>query len=210
MLELKDIKSKKEIEEAKKLFKEWDNKLVWKTPNRVFIEHIKNKAKHSLELAKYLLTKIETSNELEGNSSATLWIITQCYYSMFFEVEYLFALDNKKLPDEVEDTHKTMYLAFLNYYLIKGSELEQKNVFSFSTSRMSRALVLFKEKQDETLELQRVKKSVESLKQEKEKRNALTYQLSKAAEIKEAKSSVEKATEFRDIIEEYILSKKIK
>ena len=126
---------------------------------------------------------------------------------MFFEVEYLFSLDNKKLPKGTQDTHKTMYLAFLYYYLIKGSELEQGEI-ELTTSRMSKALTLFKELQDETLELQRVQKGVEDLKRQREQRNAFTYHTTKSAELLEAKKSISKATEFRQLIEEYILSKK--
>lgn len=138
-----------------------------------------------------------------------MWIIAQSYYSMFFEVEYLLGLDGRKLPDGTKDSHKTVYLAFLYYYVIKGSELEQKKPQEITTSRMSKALVLFKELQDETLELQRIQKSVRDLKKQKEQRHAFTYQMSRAAEISEAKRSVTKATEFRQLVEEYILSKRL-
>ena len=197
-------KSKKDIEQAKNLFKEWDNNQIWDSPSPEFIEHTKKKAKDSLTLAVYLLDKIK---ELEDNDTITIWIIAISYYSMFFEVEYLLGLDGKKLPKGAKDTHKTIYLAFIYYYIIKGSELEQKKPKEITTSRMSKALTMFKELQDEALELQRIEKSIRNLRKQREQRHAFTYRMSRAAEIHEAKNSVTKATEFRQLIEEYIISR---
>lgn len=202
MLELKDI------EQAKKLFKEWDNNQYWDLPKREFVEHTQKKAEQTLELAKYLLDKTEKTNELSENKTVTMWIITQCYYSMFFLVEYLLGLDNKKLPEGTMDTHKTVYLAFLYYYVVKGSELEQDSKKIITTSRMSKALSLFKDLQNETLELQRIKKNVIHLKLQREARHRFTYGMDRSAELSEAKSSFQKTTEFRKLIEEYISTKK--
>jgi uncharacterized protein (UPF0332 family) len=198
---------KKDIEQAKKLFKEWDLRRNWHSPTSEFIEHSRKKAEGTLRLAKYLLDKLDKTKELESNNTVTMWVITQSYYSMFFEVEYLLGLDGRKLPDGTEDTHKTIYLAFLYYYLVKGSELEQKKPKEITTSRMSKALAIFKELQDETLELQRIQRSVKNLKIQRGQRHAFTYRMSRAAEIYEAKKSITKAIEFRQLIEEYILSR---
>jgi hypothetical protein len=198
---------KEDIEEAKKLFKEWDNKDIWDNPNPAFLDHTKKKSKDSLDLALYLLEKIEHTDELEDNETVTIWIIASSYYSMFFEVEYLLGLDNKKLPKGIKDTHKTIYLAFVYYYIIKGSELEQKKPKELTTTRMSKALAIFKELQDETLELHRIEKSVEDLKKQRDARNAFTYQMNRTAKLSEAQNSTIKATEFRELIEEYLLSK---
>lgn len=197
----------KDIEEAKNLFKEWDLNHVWHNSTSEFIEHTRRKAKDSLALAIYLINKIEKTKELEDNNTITMWVITASYYSMFFEVEYLLGIDGKKLPDGTKDTHKTIYLAFIYYYVVKGSELEQKKLKEITTSRMSKALTIFKELQDETLELQRINKSIKDLKTQREQRHAFTYRMSRAAEIFEAKNGVIKATEFRQLIEEYILSR---
>ncbi len=197
---------RKDIEQAKNLFEEWDLNRVWHSSTPEFIEHCRKKAKDSLNLANYLLDKFEQTRELEDNDSVTIWVITLNYYSMFFEVEYLLGLEGRKLPEGSKDTHKTIYLAFLYYYVVKGSELEQKNYIGITSSRMSKALTLFKALQDETLELQRVQKSVKDLKSQREERQALTYKMSRTAEICEAKKSFEKAAEFRQLIEEYILS----
>ncbi len=202
MLELKDI------EQAKKLFKEWDLNRTWHASTPDFIEHSRKKVKDSLALAIYLLKKLEQTAELEGLDTVTIWIVAQSYYSMFFEVEYLLGLDGRKLPLGTEDTHKTIYLAFLYYYVIKGSELEQKKISEITSSRMSKALALFKELQEETLELQRVQKSVRDLKKQREDRHAFTYQMNRTAELSEARRSIEKATEFRLLVEEYILTRK--
>lgn len=198
----------KDIEEAKNLFKEWDLNHVWRSPAPEFIEHTRRKSKDSLALAIYLLEKLEKTNELEGNDTITIWIIAASYYSMFFEVEYLLGLDGKKLPEGTKDTHKTIYLAFIYYYIVKGSELEHKKTKEITTSRMSKALAMFKELQDETLELHRINKSAKDLKTQREQRHAFTYRMSRTAEVSEAKNSAAKATEFRQLIEEYILSKK--
>lgn len=198
----------KDIEQAKRIFNEWDLNRLWHSSTPEFIEHSRKKAKDSLTLAVYLLDKLEQTTELEGLNTATIWIVAQSYYSMFFEVEYLLGLDGRKLPRGTEDTHKVIYLAFLYYYIIKGSELEQKKMLEITSSRMSKALTLFKELQDETLELQRVQKSVRDLKKQREDRHAFTYQMNRTAEISEARKSIEKATEFRQLIEEYILTKR--
>mgnify|MGYP001572010744 CR=1 FL=1 len=198
----------KDIEQAKNLFKEWDLNKVWHSAAPEFIEHSKKKAKNSLNLAIYLRDKLEQTKELDDNDTVTIWIVTLGYYSMFFEVEYLLSLDGRKLPEGTKDTHKTIYLAFLYYYVIKGSELEQKKHKEMTTSRMSKVLALLKTLQDETLELQRVKKSVKDLKTQREERHALTYKMSRTAEISEAKRSIEKASEFRQLVEECILSRR--
>jgi len=198
---------KEDIEESKKLFKEWDNKHIWDTSNPAFLNHTKKKAQDSLNLAIYLLDKVEQTTELEDNDTVTIWIIAASYYSMFFEVEYLLGLDGKKLPKGKKDTHKTIYLAFIYYYIIKGSELEQKKPKEITTSRMSKALTIFKELQDETLELHRIEKSAKDLKKQKDQRHEFTYQMNRTAKISEAKNSTIKATEFRELIEEYIIAK---
>ncbi len=198
---------KEDIEEAKKLFKEWDNNQTWDSPTPAFLEHTKKKAKESLGLALYLLEKLEQTEELEGNDTVTIWIIATSYYSMFFEVEYLLAIDGKKLPKGTRDTHKTIYLAFIYYYIVKGSELEQKKPKEVTTSRMSKALAMFKELQDETLELHRIEKSVKDLKKQREQRQEFTYQMSRTAEVSEARKSTTKAAEFRNLIEEYIMTR---
>jgi len=66
-----------DIEHAKNLFKEWDLHHRWHIPSSTFIHHSKKKAKESLELAEYLLHKIENTEELEDNDSTSIWIITQ-------------------------------------------------------------------------------------------------------------------------------------
>lgn len=196
-----------DIEQAKNLFREWDLQRIWHSPTSEFIAHSKKKAEDALKLAKYLLEKIEHTTEIEDNETVTIWIVAMGYYSMFFEVEYLLGLDGRKLPLGTEDTHKTIYLAFLYYYVIKGSELEQKKISEITSSRMSKALTLFKELQEETLELQRVQKSVRDLKKQREDRHAFTYQMNRTAELSEARRSIEKATEFRLLVEEYILAR---
>ena len=48
---------KKDIDEAKKLFQDWDNNHIWNEPSMAFLELSKKKAKESLALAIYLLDK---------------------------------------------------------------------------------------------------------------------------------------------------------
>jgi len=45
------------------------------------------------------------------------------------------------------------------------------------------------------------------MKEQKDERNAFTYQMNRTAKLSEAQNSTIKATEFRELIEEYILSK---
>ena len=196
-----------EIEQAKILFKNWDLNNIWHKSTPEFAEHTRIKAKEALNLALYLLNKITQTKELEEYLTTTVWIVTLSYYSMFFEAEYLFSVDNRKLPSGTKDTHKTIYLAFLYYYVIKSSELEQNKTNSMTTSRMSKALVMFKEIQDEALELQRIERSVHDFKTQREQRHAFTYRMNRSAEIDEAENSILKATKFRELVEEYLISR---
>ncbi|MFP4523812.1 MAG: hypothetical protein ACLFO2_00655 [Candidatus Woesearchaeota archaeon] len=198
----------KDCEDAKGLFKDWDLKRRWATPTQAFIEHTRRKAKDSLELANYLMEKVEGTSELSQNSTATIWVVTVAYYSMFFQAEYLLGLDGRKFPRGTKDTHKTVYLAFIYYYLIKGSDQERTTSTKTTTSRMSRALALFKELQDETMELQRVERKAEDLDRQRRKRQDFTYEMNRTAKISEAKNSLMKAKEFRTLIEECLLARK--
>ena len=48
---------------------------------------------------------------------------------------------------------------------------------------------------------------VKDLKTQREQRHAFTYRMSRTAEVSEAKKSAAKAIEFRQLIEEYIISR---
>jgi len=61
-----------DIDEAKKLFIEWDNRQIWDIPTPAFLEHTKKKAKDSLALVAYLLEKLEQTDELEENDVVTI------------------------------------------------------------------------------------------------------------------------------------------
>jgi hypothetical protein len=124
------------------------------------------------------------------------------------------ALGNKKLPSDAEDTHKTIELALLYYFIIKGSNLETKKNLAWEDiyhSRMSHALGLLTEAKEETQELtqQRAKKIVEYMTAERTKRHTFTYRMSIDAELRKAKTSIDRAIEFGDIVKEYIQAKKL-
>ena len=61
--------------------------------------------------------------------------------------------------------------------------MEQKKPTGARTSRMSKAIALFKELQDETLELQRVQEGAKNLKKQREDRHAFTYRMNRAAKM---------------------------
>ena len=106
---------KRDIDEAKKLFTEWDLHKKWDNSSPEYIDHCRKKAKDSLSLAQYLLEKAEKTEELEDNEYSTMWVVSCSYYSMFFKVEHLLGIEGKKLPKGTKDSHKTIYLAFLFY-----------------------------------------------------------------------------------------------
>lgn len=210
---------RQDIQRAIALFREWDNKGIWDKPNSLFINHTAKKAEDSLNTAKALLNLMTNKDlkekalpHIEYNSS--LWILNSAYYSMFFLTQALLAHDGKKLPENAQDTHKTTVLAILYYFIIKGSGLEGKNNIDWQdikSSRMSDALMIFSQAQEEAealFQVKRAKEAVDSLKLELEKRTELTYRSTIDAELSFAKTSIERAEKFREIIKEYLETKR--
>ena len=209
---------KEDIKRAVKTFKEWDNNQMWKAPEDVFKHHTLEKSENSLKTAEYVLRimedeKIKTLFNAE-DYDGTLWIINASYYRVFFLAQYLLALDSKKLPENTEDTHKIVELALMYYFIIKGSDLENKQNLKWEDikhSRLSKALELMTDAKEEVQELtqQRAKKVVELMEAERTKRHSFTYQMTVNAELERAKTSINRAKEFGDIIKEYIRIKKL-
>ncbi|MFW6383593.1 MAG: hypothetical protein ACOCZQ_03025 [Nanoarchaeota archaeon] len=205
--------SKQEIQKAVTLFKRWDREGVWEKPSQAFISHTDIKAKDSLNTALALKNlmedKILCEKVLNAQFNASLWIINASYYSMFFLAQVLLSRDGKKLPKGTKDTHKTLVLAVLYYYLIKGSGLEGKNIDwkDIKETRMSKAFVRLRQSQndaEELLQINRAKGAVDTLKSELDKRNQFTYQTTADIELKYAKTSVRRAREFRTTVLEYM------
>lgn len=206
---------KQDIQKAVSLFKEWDNNGKWDKPNILFINHTLKKAEDSLNTAKALLNII-TNKELREKSlpnteySPHLWIINSAYYSMFFLAQVLLGKDGRKMPEGTRDTHRTVLFAILYYFLIKGSDLEGKKKIEWNdikSSRMSNALIILQKAQEETeklLQIERAKEAVSSLQLELHKRAELTYRTTKSAELSFAKTSIERADRFWEIINEYM------
>ena len=210
---------KEDIKRAIKTFKEWDNNSMWDSPTEIFKQHTLSKSENAKKTASYILRIMEDpklNDILEAQGyDGTLWIINASYYRIFFLAQYLLALDKKKLPDNTEDTHKTTELALMYYFIIKGSDLENKKELEWKDigqSRLSKALELMADAKDESQELtqQRAKKVVELMEIERTKRHSLTYNMTINAELKKAKTSIERAREFEDIIRGYIQIKKLK
>ncbi len=130
-------------------------------------------------------------------------------------LRYMLAIDGKKLPKNTKDTHKTIELAFLYYFIIKGSGMEGKKDLSWEEikqSRLSHALELLNEANEEAHELtqQRAKRMAEYLDSERTKRQEFTYALTINAELAKAKTSLQRAIEFGDIVKEYVKAKELK
>lgn len=203
-----------DIKKAVKLFKEWDNSHAWEIPKPEFVKHVKQKAENSLKTAQYLIQLIKNNEvkeilQIKEDYNCSLWIINCSYYSMFFLAQYLLALDNKKMPDNVAETHKTTVLAILYYFIIKGSGLEGKENIKWEQiqeSRMSKALEILAEAQEETRELSQLqaKKAVEDLERERKSRARYTYLDTKAMDLAKAELSFKRAKEFRNTIASFI------
>ncbi len=209
---------KEDIRRAIKTFKEWDNKKLWDIPTEIFKNHTLEKSENALKTAEYILRIMEDPKARDffnaKDYDGTLWIINTAYYRIFFLAQYLLALDGKKLPKNTEDTHKTVELALMYYFIIKGSELENKHGLEWEDirqSRMSKALELMTHAKEETQELtqQRAKSVVEYIKAERTKRHEFTYRMTVNAELEKAKTSIKRAIEFGDIIKEYSRIKKL-
>ncbi len=98
------------------------------------------------------------------------------------------------------------------YFILKGSGMEGKKDLQWEEikhSRMSKALELLREAEQETQELtqQRAKKMVEYMDAERNKRHEFTYSMTIDAELSKARTSINRAIEFGDIIKEYIRAK---
>ena len=202
-----------DIKRAVKMFKEWDNNRIWNTPAEAFKHHTLKKSENALKTAQYILKIMEDTKTKDyfdaEDYDGTLWIINASYYRIFFLTQYLFALEKKKLPENTPDTHKTVELALMYYFIIKGSDLENKKNLKWqdiNNSRLSKALELLYEAKEECQELtqQRAKKVVEYMEAERTKRHEFTYGMTIDAELRKAKVSIARAIEFGDIIKEYI------
>jgi len=210
---------KEDIKRAIKTFNEWDNEKMWSTPTEIFKHHTLSKSENAKRTAVYILKIMEDPKVKElfeaENYDGTLWIINASYYRIFFLAQYLLALDNKKLPENIEDTHKTIELALMYYFIIKGSDLENKKELEWKDirqSRLSKALELMADAKEESQELtqQKAKSIIEYMDAERTKRHEFTYSMTVNAEIKKAKTSIERAREFEDIIKKYIRVKRLK
>ncbi len=142
----------------------------------------------------------------------TLWIINASYYRIFFLAQYLLALDNKKIPKDVQDTHKTVELALMYYFIIKGSDMENKHNLEWSDikySKLSKALSLLSDAKEQMQQLtqQKAKNIIEYMDIERQKRHEFTYRMTISAEMNKAKISIERAKEFGDIVNSYIKAK---
>ena len=205
--------SDKDIERAVTMFTKWDLEHRWKKPEDIFINHLQEKVNDCLDTAK-LLIELRNQKDIlakllgKEQFNPTLWIINPSYYSIFFNAQLLLAYDDRKLPDNTENTHKTVFLALLYYFVIKGSGLEgKKNIkwVEIQTSRLSTALMMFQEAQKEAEELlQRAKNTVEDFSAELEKRRTFTYQMNIHAKESIALTSYQRAISFRTIVTEYI------
>jgi len=210
---------KEDIQRAIKTFKEWDNENKWDVPTELFKQHTLNKSENAKRTARYILRIMEDSRLTElfeaEDYDGTLWVINASYYRIFFLAQYLLALDGKKLPENAEDTHKTTELALLYYFIIKGSNLENKKEIKWEDikeSRLSKALELMEDAKEESQELtqQKAKSLIEHMEAERTKRNEFTYSMTINAELQKAKTSVERAREFEDIVKTYIKIKKLR
>lgn len=209
----KNMISDKDIEQAVTMFTKWDLEHRWKKPEDIFINHLQEKVNDCLDTAK-LLIELRNQKDIlvkllgKNQFNPTLWIINPSYYSIFFNAQLLLAYDGKKLPDNTENTHKTVFLALLYYCVIKGSGLEgRKNIkwVEIQTSKLYNALILFHDAQEEIEELlQRTKGIVENFHAELEKRRIFTYQMNIHAKESIALTSYQRAISFRTIVTEYI------
>lgn len=210
----------KDIERAITLFKRWDLERRWKEPERIFINHLQEKVDDCLDVAKVLIELMKQKEILarlinKEHFNPTLWIINSSYYSIFFNAQLLLAYDGRKLPENTENTHKTVFLALLYYFIIKGSGIEGKKIIKWEDlhcSRLSTALMMFQEAQEEAEELlQKAKSTVDDFNAELEKRRRFTYQMNVHAKESMALTSYNRAISFRTIITEYLATiKKIR
>jgi hypothetical protein len=200
----------KDIERAVNLFKRWDLEATWKKPDEVFITPLKEKADDCLDVEKVLIELMEKRELVETlinkkSFNPPLWIINSSYYSIFFNAQSILAHHGKKLPDNTQDTHKTIFLAMLYYFIVKGSGLEGRSNLKWDDireSKLSKALLMFMEAPEESEELfqQRAKSTFDNFSAELEERRKFTYKIDFHARENVAFTSYKRAIDFRTIV----------
>jgi|SRR3989344_4480369 len=189
---------KKKIEESKKrIQKLLENEYIIKSEKNKFSDFFLINAQQSFDTAQ-LLYAISTNHELKKitgfpHFNGFLWVINSSYYSMFFMVRALLEKSGVKIKTE-HSIHQIVFDALVTYFYATG-KLEKQMLEEFHEAS-AEAL--------ESLGREKAKSLVEDYANEREKRSRFTYEMGEIALQNKAKTSLERARQFNEILRKMI------
>lgn len=157
------------------------DEIIKKSDTR-FVDFFKNNALESLDCAT-LLFEESKKNRIKGY----LWVINCSYYSMFYTVRAL--LEKSKIKvDTIRGIHAIVFDCFVHYF--------------YNTGKVKKALIEdFADAETESAELLcRAKELVQDYYLEKGKREDFTYEMGMVAMEQKAKTSLERAKRFNEVL----------
>jgi hypothetical protein len=188
----------KEIKRLEYSFKQLirESKISNESEGKYVLFFLKN-SQDSFNTAK-LLYHISSDDDIKKtlgypNFNGYLWVINSSYYSMFFMVRALLEQNKIKIISE-QSIHNTIYLALIHYFYLTN-RISKKLIYDLKEAGEESSEILGKEK---------AKRLIEEYNSEKEKRGRFTYEMGEIAIQNKAKTSLERAKNFNEIIRKMI------
>ncbi|MEK6858165.1 MAG: hypothetical protein AABX39_06265 [Nanoarchaeota archaeon] len=155
------------------------------------------KSDESLQVAQRLL---KISQDKNDSLESYMWVISTAYYSMFYSATALLAHFGHRIKIDI-GIHKITYHALVYYFHILDKKI-QKNLLETYKNTYSDAKELLQNTEERAVGL------MENFKFEQDKRKMFTYELGVYAQENKAITSVQRAKEFYNHVEEILKSKK--
>ena len=150
-------------------------------------------AKNSLDCAR-LLYEVSTQEQMRQAThlvefNGFLWVVNTSYYAMFYAARALMESQGRTIKSS-QSIHAITFDALVQYGYLSG--------------KLSEACIQdFEQAQDEATQLlgrEQASKLIEEYEHEKEKRATLTYEIGEIAMQNKAKTSLERATRFVEVV----------
>ncbi|MBI4918494.1 hypothetical protein HY837_01080 [archaeon] len=151
------------------------------------------KSDESLQVAQRL---IQISQDKNDNLKSYMWIISAAYYSMFYSATALLAHFGHRLKIDV-GIHKMTYHALVYYFHVLDKKI-QKHLLESYKDVYADAEQLLQNTETKAIEL------LENFKFEQEKRKIFTYDMGAHAQENKAITSVKRAKEFYNNVDDIL------
>lgn len=155
------------------------------------------KSDESLQVAQRIL---EISQNKNDALKSYMWVIATAYYSMFYAATALLAHFNHRIKTDL-GIHKITYHALIYYFHILDKKI-QKSLLETYKNTYSDAKELLQNTEERAVSL------MENFKFEQDKRKIFTYEMGAYAQENKAITSVQRAKEFYNHVEEILKNKK--